>query len=104
MVGDCVEANGQGDVCRCADQTQVQYVGDANDDLQRKASHDLRHIHDISDRGVGAVELDQDVGGVGGDYSQDNDGEDSRDESYKGILLALGIIWAAEVQLSSPIV
>ena len=37
-------------------------------------------------------------------FRQDNDGEDSRDESYKGILLALGIIWAAEVQLSSPIV
>lgn len=80
MVRDRVETDGQGDVCRRADEAQVEHVRNADDDLQRQASHDLRHVHDISDRGVGAVELNQDVGGVRGDYPQDNDCKYARND------------------------
>lgn len=83
VVGDRVEADRQGDVCRCADKAQVEHVSNAYDDLQRQASHDLRHVHNISDRGVGAVELNQDVGGVRGDYPQDNDSKDARNEPQR---------------------
>ena len=81
MVRDRVEADRQGNVCRCADEAQVEHVRNADDYLQRQASHDFRHVHDVSDRGVGTVELDQDVRSVRGDNSQDNDGEYAGNES-----------------------
>jgi hypothetical protein len=57
--------------------------------LQRKASHDSCHIHNVSYRRICAVNLDQDVGCVRSDDSQYDDCEDAGDESYRPSRLVL---------------
>jgi len=64
MPRDGVEADGQCDVGRGADEAKIENVRQANDDRQRFASHDIRNIDDISDRRIAAIELDQDIGSV----------------------------------------
>lgn len=54
----------------------------ADNDLERQTAHDFTNVHDVADLRIAAVELDQDVGGVCGQNTECNNGDDSWYQTY----------------------
>jgi hypothetical protein len=61
MLRHGIQRNGKRDVSRSANQAEIEYVSDSDNNLKRLTAHDSAHVDNIADTGVPSVELDEDV-------------------------------------------
>lgn len=80
MIGKRVQRNRHGDICRCADEDQVENEG-YGEECSERFAEDLRAIDEVCDHRVATIELDQDVSAVCGEAAESENGDDSRNET-----------------------
>ena len=81
VVAHGVEGDGHGDAGRGAGEDELDEQADADEDLKGLTADDGGHVDNVDDVRVLAVELEQLVGGVGGQEAEADDGDGAGDDA-----------------------